>query len=121
MNTGLKHIFIYVFLFSSALFGQSAVRGKLEFSEDSLPAADIVVSLLHSEKERSAPALSGPDGMFYLYNVAVGEYTLEVWNKGLKQDSLAYKISVTPANLNAFVDVPIIRFKKPAPAPELKK
>lgn len=110
-----------VVLVSVSLFAQSAVRGKLEMGEEKLPASGIAVTLLHAEKGRSAPALSGADGMFFLYNVDVGDYTLEVWNKGLKNDSLTLKVSVTPQSLNKFVDVPIIRIEKPVPPPIEKK
>lgn len=116
-----NRIVALVVLVSVSLFAQSAVRGKLELGEEKLPASGIAVTLLHAEKGRSAPALSGADGMFFLYNVEVGDYTLEVWNKGLKNDSLTLKVSVTPQSMNKFVDVPIIRIEKPVPPPVQKK
>lgn len=111
-----NRIVALVALVSTSLFAQSAVRGKLEMGEQKLPASGTAVTLLHPEKGRSAPALSGPDGMFYLYNVEAGDYTLEVWNNGLKNDSLTQKITVSPERQNKFVDVPIIRIEKPTPA-----
>lgn len=56
----------------------STVRGRLVHANGS-PAAGFAVTVYNPQTGRSSPAHTGPDGMFYLYNVRPGSYYLEVW------------------------------------------
>ena len=59
----------------------STVRGKLIRigPQGTYPAGGIRVTVNSQYRGRSNPAYSGPDGMFYLYNIPPGQYVLEVW------------------------------------------
>lgn len=66
----------------SAFAGQgTTVRGWL-YRQDSrgnkYPAPGVQVRLTHPAYGPSAPASSGGDGMYYLYNVPPGDFVLEV-------------------------------------------
>ena len=58
----------------------STVRGRLvrRTPRGEFPAQGIPVSL-NRNGGRSGYAYSGPDGMYYLYNIPPGSYSLEVW------------------------------------------
>ena len=56
----------------------STVRGRLVHANGS-PAAGFAVTVYNPQTGRSSPAHTGPDGMYYLYNVRAGSYYLEVW------------------------------------------
>jgi hypothetical protein len=56
----------------------STVRGRLVHANGS-PAAGLSVTVYNPQTGRSSPAHTGPDGMYYLYNVRSGSYNLEVW------------------------------------------
>jgi hypothetical protein len=57
------------------------VRGRLLLmtARGPQPAAGIAVTVFSQRFGRSPPVKSGPDGMYYLYNIPAGFYTLEVW------------------------------------------
>jgi hypothetical protein len=58
----------------------STVRGRLvrRTARGEVPAQGIPVSVNRGGR-RSGYAYSGQDGMYYLYNIAAGSYSLEVW------------------------------------------
>jgi len=66
----------------SAFTYAGTVRGRLD-RRDSYgriyPAVYVQVTLFQQGKGRSAPAYTGTDGMYYLYNVPPGTYSLEIW------------------------------------------
>src|SRR5690349_13815015 len=72
-----------LFLFTvSAFTYASTVRGRLERKDSygrPYPAGYVAVTLYQEGKGRSAPAYTGADGMYYLYNVPPGTYSLEIW------------------------------------------
>lgn len=58
------------------------LRGRLDRRDSygrNIPAAYVHVTLYSQQQGRSSPAYTGVDGMYYLYNVPPGSYTLEVW------------------------------------------
>jgi len=74
---------------------RTTVRGQiLHMGPDGrwYPAPGLAVTLYSRTFGQSLPAYTGPDGMYYIYNVALGDYTLEVW---VRRDSpLIYRIAV---------------------------
>ena len=74
----------------------STVRGRLTRvapNGQSFPAQGIAVTVYNPQLGRSSPAYSGPDGMYYLYNIPTGSYTLEVW---ASNSPLLFQIQVYP-------------------------
>jgi hypothetical protein len=59
----------------------SIVRGRLfrVVSGQTYPAQGIGVTVFNPQLGRSTPSYSGPDGMYYLYNIPPGSYNLAVW------------------------------------------
>ena len=57
------------------------VRGRLvrRNPQGEFPAQGIPVTVFRTDIGRSGSAYSGPDGMYYLYNIPPGNYWLEVW------------------------------------------
>src|ERR1035437_4577250 len=43
------------------------------------PAAGVAVTVYNQYAGKSSPGHAGQDGLYYLYNVPAGYYTLEVW------------------------------------------
>ena len=63
--------------------GTSIVRGRLFRvvpNGQSFPAQGIAVTVVNPQLGRSNASYSGPDGMYYLYNIPPGFYTLEIWS-----------------------------------------
>lgn len=71
-------ILIVGILLLAAAAQAASVRGQLLFSNNS-PAAFVAVRLNSASRGPSEFAYSGTDGKFYLNNVPVGTYQLEVW------------------------------------------
>jgi|GEM_PF-1866076 hypothetical protein len=72
----------FVLLILSASTYASTVRGRLDRRDGYgrlYPAVYVPVTLYNDGNGRSAPAYTGPDGMYYLYNVPPGTYSLEIW------------------------------------------
>jgi hypothetical protein len=63
------------------LGASSTVRGQLVRvnARGQFPAGSIQVILVHPQLGRSNPSYTGPDGMYYLYNIPPGVFTLQVW------------------------------------------
>lgn len=79
------------------------VRGRLvrQTPAGILPVANVRVTVTPLQGgTSSAPAYSGPDGMFYLPNVAPGDYHLEIW-VGQTPRRVAIRVSA-----REYVDVP---------------
>jgi hypothetical protein len=66
----------------SAFTYAGTVRGRLDRRDGYgrvYPAVYVAVTLFQDGRGRSAPAYTGTDGMYYLYNVPPGTYNLEIW------------------------------------------
>ncbi len=64
----------------------TTVRGQLLWNgwnqigaPQSYPAPGVQVTLFNQAVGRSWPAVTGNDGMYYFYNIPLGDYSLEVW------------------------------------------
>jgi hypothetical protein len=68
----------------------TTIRGQLLHAGQS-PAAGVQVTLLSQSFGRSLPALTGNDGMYYFYNIPLGNYYLEVWTSNPPQ---AYPVQI---------------------------
>ncbi len=69
------------FLLVANVAWPAMVRGRLDRTiapGRQVPAPGIAVTIVSPQSGRTAPAYSGPDGMYYLH-VPPGNYTLEVW------------------------------------------
>lgn len=81
---------------AQTLFAASTVRGRLlrQGPGGQYPAAGVQVTVyaVGSRLGRSAPAYSGSDGMYYLYNIPGGAYQLDIWMS--QRQHLTYNISV---------------------------
>jgi hypothetical protein len=91
----LAAIAIMGLLLQSTVDGSSIVRGRLfrvTPQGQSYPASGIAVSVSHPKYKRSSYVYSGADGMFYLYNIPAGAFTLEVWTS--KGQAMTFKIQV---------------------------
>jgi hypothetical protein len=87
--------------------GSATVRGRLDRRDSygrSYPAAYVRVTLHNPQLGRSAPAVTGTDGMYYFYNIPAGGYYLEVWVYP-DRPPYSYQISVPE---RAYVDIPPI-------------
>jgi len=60
------------------LAGAAMIQGRLVFKNNA-PASDVAVRLTVGAKVVTPYAFSLRDGMYYLKNVPVGSYTLEIW------------------------------------------
>jgi hypothetical protein len=78
------------------------VRGRVQ--RDMYPVPYVSVTLISSNPAlgRSAPSVTGPDGMYYLYNVPPGQYILELWLGG--PSPVRYPINVR----EPYTDIPPI-------------
>ncbi len=87
---------------SSAVAPVATVRGKL-VHKNGAPAAGLNVTICNPKGVRTAPARTGPTGMYYLSNIQPGQDFLEVWTTPSGKP-LVYQIKVaTPST-----DVPQI-------------
>lgn len=59
----------------------ASVRGRLVRNGygGAYPVGNVTVTLWNQSRGRSAPAVTGADGMYYFYNVPSGTYYLQVW------------------------------------------
>lgn len=57
------------------------IRGRLvrQTPQGQYPAQGIQVTVYRSDLGQSSPSYSGTDGMYYLYNIPPGTYTLQIW------------------------------------------
>jgi hypothetical protein len=57
------------------------IRGRIDrrTPQGLAPAQGVPVTVFRSDIGRSAASYSGYDGMYYLYNIPDGDYTLEIW------------------------------------------
>jgi hypothetical protein len=77
----LTGLMLVVFMLSAFTYA-STVRGRLDRRDNygrMYPAVYVPVTLYQQGRGRSAPAYTGSDGMYYLYNVPPGTYSLEIW------------------------------------------
>src|SRR5262245_43359987 len=91
----LACIAIAALFIESAVGASSIVRGRVirvTRPNQSYPASGIPVSVFSPQRGRSTFAYSGADGMYYLYNIPSGAFTLEVWVS--KSDPMTFPIQV---------------------------
>jgi len=90
-------ILLFVFGMSVAVNASAgAVRGQLlrvAPNGGRYPAAGVAVTVFRGDLGRSGAAYTGYDGMYYLYNIPPGNYTLEIWT-GAQMPSATYNIIV---------------------------
>ncbi len=85
LRVGLLLILIMSVFFIVGISKEEAqaqtVRGKLyrQRGSESFPAPYVRVTLFAQGKGRSSPVYSGSDGTYVFYDIAAGEYTLEIW------------------------------------------
>ena len=73
---------LFLFITITVSAHAATVRGRLDRSNGyggSYQVAYVMVTLYNDRLGRSAPAYTGTDGMYYLYNVPPDDYFLEVW------------------------------------------
>ena len=82
-NAAVKLVLVLMFSSITAVGASAAtVRGRVDRRDmygRSYPASYVRVTLYSQRFGRSSPAVTGPDGMYYFYNIAPGGYYLEVW------------------------------------------
>jgi hypothetical protein len=71
----------------------ATVRGRLVHKKGGAAAAGLTVTISNQQGVRSAPAQTGPAGMYYLPNIAPGQDYLEIW-RSTGSEPLLYKITV---------------------------
>lgn len=84
----------FLFLTESAFAG--TVRGRLDRQGPYgiYPFSYVPVTLYSPIIRRTPPAYTGSDGMYYLYNIPPGDYTLEIWVQGFRYQPITYRIRV---------------------------
>lgn len=99
-------VFLLLLGMAGALPAQAAtVRGQLYrlVYNTRYPAPYIAVTLVNPTMGRSSPAYTDTNGMYYLFNVPPGSYTLEIWwSRDPSQPPLRYNIIV---NNNPYTDI----------------
>lgn len=106
-----KHVFVLALVAliagSATLRAQTAVtttvRGQL-LHGGQFPAPGIQVTLYSVIYGRSSPAYTGADGMYYLNNVPLGDYALEVW---IATPPVAYPVRVSAAPYFDIARIPV--------------
>lgn len=77
-NRFITAALLFIILFSSTIvYALTTVRGRV--NRGVYPAAYVQVTLWSQRIGRSAPTYTGQDGMYYLYNIPPGLYTVELW------------------------------------------
>ena len=80
--------------------GVATVRGRLLHA--TFPAAGIAVQVCSPNPQVGCSAMTytGPDGMYYLYNVPLGSYTLKVFVNPVQAYEMNYQINVSTVQLS---------------------
>lgn len=88
---------VLVFEMCAALAAAGTVRGQLFRVAPNgarYPATGVPVTISSPSTGRSAPAYSGSDGMYYLFNIPPGGFNLEVWVWGPSAQPLVFGMQV---------------------------
>jgi hypothetical protein len=94
---------IFTFVAFSATTDAAVVRGRLVHG--GAAAAGVSVTVLSKANGNAAPAVvTATDGMYYIYNISPGAYSLVVWPNGPSGTSTRYPINVAEPS----TDVPAI-------------
>jgi hypothetical protein len=88
-----------LFVVGAGLANAATVRGRLVHKNGS-PAAGVTVTISNQKAGRSAPARTGADGMYYLFNLHAGAYYLEIWVQPSGPPQV-YQIQVVEPNTDA--------------------
>src|ERR1700709_1948638 len=77
----VRVIFTLTLLSFAVELHAATVRGRLVRNSPNgqYPAPGVQVTVLRPDIGRSGASFSGPDGMYYLYNIPPGPCVLEVW------------------------------------------
>lgn len=83
----------------------STVRGRLirVGPQGTYPAVGVAVTVYSQQNGRSNPSYSGPDGMYYLYNIPPGSFSLQVW---ATKPPMVFQVQVSA---QGFTDIAPIR------------
>lgn len=98
-NSNIHHL-VMSCVFVLASFANTVcaenVRGRLDGygQYGAYPVPRVAVTLFSQTFGRTSPAYSDYQGMYYIYNVPPGPYTLEVWIGG--PQPMIFNIYVTP-------------------------
>ena len=106
---GRLAVLTFVICMLSASTYAGTVRGRLDRRDGYgriYPAVYVRVTLYNDRVGRSAPAYSGTDGMYYLYNVPPGSYLLEIWPYP-NQPPIVYTIYVSDQALTDIAPIVI--------------
>jgi carboxypeptidase family protein len=98
---GLEALCVWLLLAAAA--HAATIRGKLVHAKGGA-AAGYQVTVSNAQAGRSAPARVGPEGMYFIYNIAPGAYDLEIWVPGAREPKV-YRINV----VNPYTDVAELR------------
>lgn len=88
--------------------GQRVTRGMLFRGSTCCQhrAQAVAVRVTHPQYGPSSFAYTGQDGMYYLYNVPAGKFTLEIWITNDERSVQRYPVTISDALVN---DIPPIR------------
>lgn len=96
--------FVAIFFLAAALHA-GTVRGMI--LRNNQPWQGVTVTIIAPGIGRSSPAFTGPDGMYYEFNVPPGQYTLEIWINGTRAQPMMYPITVFN---QPYTDLPVLRY-----------
>jgi hypothetical protein len=85
----------------------ATVRGRLVryVNGGQYPAGGVAVTIYNQKAGRSKSVYTGPDGMYYLYNVSPGAYYIEIWTS----PDTRVRPTVYPVQVGEpYTDVPVI-------------
>lgn len=112
IKSGLFLLFIIMLLFGTVSLyaqGESIVRGKLirvdKYGTYPIPYVPVTLYDIRN-RYRIGPVYTDVYGMYYFYGVVRGDYDLEIWDLGRRNDPLIRPIRVFRMPYN---DIPPIR------------
>lgn len=96
IKSTLLILFAMILLAATTFAYSGTVRGRLERQGPYgiYPVPYVPLTLYSSAMGRSSPAYTGPDGMYYFYNVQSGKYNLEIWIQDFGYPPIIYFITV---------------------------
>jgi hypothetical protein len=98
-------LFLLMAAVSAQIASGATVRGKLVRpgpNGSRAAAGGVRVTVVSPNGARSSPAVTGQDGMYYLYNIGKGTCRLEVWVNGTNRPPRVYQVQVN----EPYTDVP---------------
>jgi hypothetical protein len=104
-------VFMAMFFMSMSIsFGANARGQLLRYGPYSpYPVSSLTVILRYANgSDASSPAVTGPDGMYYFYQMMPNSYFLDVYNGRVFLGRFAIVIMNTPNLPGVFTDIPPI-------------